>query len=74
MCLSKSLYSFAFCYLRVITLRYDSRSIDGIMFSEPIIVCRMDPASVALTEGLDPSKPRIYAALSEFSNVPPSTL
>jgi hypothetical protein len=34
----------------------------------------MDPASVALTEGLDPSKPRTYAALSESSNVPPSTL
>jgi len=34
----------------------------------------MDPASTVLAEGLDPSKPRTYAALSESSNVPTSTL
>jgi hypothetical protein len=34
----------------------------------------MDAADVALSEGLDPTIPRTYAALSEFSKVPASTL
>jgi hypothetical protein len=34
----------------------------------------MDPASAALSEGLDPTKPKTYVALSECSKVPPSTL
>jgi hypothetical protein len=34
----------------------------------------MDPASDAIAEGLDPSKPKTYAALSESSSVPLSTL
>jgi len=35
---------------------------------------QMDAASVVLSEGLDPTMPRTYAALSYFSNVPASTL
>jgi hypothetical protein len=34
----------------------------------------MDIASVVLSEGLDPTKSRTYAALSEYSNVPRTTL
>ncbi|KAF2187224.1 hypothetical protein K469DRAFT_725309 [Zopfia rhizophila CBS 207.26] len=34
----------------------------------------MDPASAVLSEGLNPSMPTTYAALSESSNVPTSTL
>ncbi|OCK87188.1 uncharacterized protein K441DRAFT_743830 [Cenococcum geophilum 1.58] len=34
----------------------------------------MDPASAVLSEGLDPLKPKTYAALSESSNVPLSTV
>jgi Tc5 transposase DNA-binding domain len=35
---------------------------------------RKDPASAALCDGLDPSKPRTYDALSESTNVPSTTL
>jgi DDE superfamily endonuclease len=34
----------------------------------------MDPASIILSEGLDPTKPKTYAALSEGGNVPRTTL
>jgi hypothetical protein len=34
----------------------------------------MDPASAALCEGLNPTEPRTYTALSKSSNVPPTTL
>jgi hypothetical protein len=34
----------------------------------------MDAASIALSNGLDPTKPKTYAALSDFSKVPASSL
>ena len=34
----------------------------------------MDPASDVLSEGLDPTQPRAYAALSKSSKVPRTTL
>jgi len=35
---------------------------------------QMDAASVMLSEGLDPTMPQTYTALSDFSNAPASTL
>jgi hypothetical protein len=43
-------------------------------FAVTITKCRMDPASVAISEGLDPTEPRTYAALSKRSTVPRTTL
>jgi hypothetical protein len=46
----------------------------AFVFDMPTTPLQMDTANVALSEGLDSTMPRTYAALSEFSKVPASTL
>ena|SRR5437763_10543400 len=41
---------------------------------EPHLQVNMDPASVALSNGLNPTRPQTYAALSEDCEVPRTTL
>jgi hypothetical protein len=46
----------------------------SFLFMITTAICRMDPASVALAEGLEPNEPRTYAALSNRHQVPRTTL